>query len=220
MSSWTRPREARLHAAAAALAPYGFVFRPGDAARLRVYLPLREAAAPETLVTACFGRIDDAAVEAFEYDSSSTDSDGNRTWSTTTLVAARHPAIRGGASLRPEWTQWSSTAAFIDAVMWIPPFTILKLFQYAFAARDPDRLVGDADFDRLYVVHAPSDAEARAALPRALRQALLHIQFRGTLELRPGLLLYTTYGHRLDGQTAVGALGIATVLLGALLDPA
>lgn len=216
MFNFGRAQEERLAAAAAALAPFGFVFRPDEAARVRRYLPLREASAPEHLVTACFGRIEDATVEAFEYESSSTDSDGNTSWSTSTLVAVHHPAIPGGASIHPDWPQWSTAAAVIDAVFWIPPFTILKLFQLAFAARNPDRIVGDADFDRLYVVHAGSDAEARAALTPALREALLRLRFRGTLELRPGALLYSPHDYRFDAETAVSAIGVATVLLGAL----
>lgn len=216
MSSWTRARDERLAAAAAALAPFGFAFHPGAAEGVRRYLPLREAAAPEVLVTACFGRIEDARVEAYEYDVSDLDSEGNRTWSTVTLVAVHHPAIPGGASVRPDWKQWSTAAAIIDAVFWIPPFTILKLFQFALAAQNPDRVVGDAEFDRLYLVRARSDAEARAALTPALRRALLQLHFRGTLELRPGLLLYTPDDYRFDGASAVSALGVATVLLGAL----
>jgi hypothetical protein len=83
-------------------------------------------------------------------------------------------------------------------------------------ARDPDRTVGDADFDRLYRVRAASDSAAAHAITPALREVCVRLRFRGAVELRPGVLIYSPYEHRLDEKTAVPALGVGAAFLAAL----
>jgi hypothetical protein len=211
-------REERLSAAERTIAPYGFRFDASRAADLKQYLPLREAAAPASYVTGCFGRIEDAVVEGYEYEYTSSDTDGNTSWHSATLIAVQHRAIAGTASFAPEWKEWSTVAAAFDAITWVPPFILVKIVQWLAESSNPDRTVGDADFDRLYKVHGASDEAARAGLPPALRSAALRIGFRGTLETRPGLLLYAPYGESFDAKTIVSAFGIATVFIGALRE--
>lgn len=211
-------REERLASAARAIAPYGFRFDPSRASGLKQYLPLREAATPEHYVTACFGHIEDAAVEGYEYEYSSTDNEGNTSWHRKTLVAVQHPSIRGAGSICPDEKEWSTLAAAFDLITWVPPFVIVKIAMWINEGNNPDRTVGDAEFDRLYKVHAASDEAARESFSPALRRAALKIGFRGTLELRPGLLLYTPYRESFDGETIVGAFGIATVFIAAMRE--
>lgn len=214
------PSTAERHAAAAqAIRPYGFVLDPSAAVGLGRYLPFELLATPQTFATCALGEIEDAPVEAYEYGYSSRDSDGNTTYRTELVIAVHHASIRGRASIRPEWREWSVFAAALDIILWVPPFTLVKAIQLLAESRHPDRSVGDSDFDRLYVVRAASDAAAREAIPQPLRDALMRIGFKGTLEIRPGVLLYSPHRLGLDGEGAVPALGIATVLLAALRRP-
>jgi hypothetical protein len=190
-----------------------------DASRataLRAYEPFLELCSPYRYVTCVFGDIEGAQVEAFEYEYTSSDQDGQTTLHDQLVVAVQHPTIRGTASFRDDAKQWDGVAAFIDAVMWVPPFTVVKAFQLFMENKNPDRRVGDADFDRLYVVHAASDEAARSAIPAGLREAVLHVGYRGVVELRPGVLLYAPRAAGLDGERAVGALGFASLFLGAM----
>jgi hypothetical protein len=155
-------------------------------------------------------------VDAYEYEYRSSDSDGNTTWHDALVVAVHHDWIQGDASFYPDPKVWSAAGALIDALMWVPPFTFVKAFQLMSEARNPDRSVGHAGFDRAYVVHAASDEAAHRAVGPALRDAALAIGLRATVELRTGTLLYSPNLYGLDAQTAVSALGIAAALLGAL----
>jgi hypothetical protein len=216
MSFWTS-RADRLRGAAAALAPYGFRMEGPLAAGLRAYEPLAELSAPGSYITGVTGDVDGIPVEAFEYEYSVSDPNGVTTTGDQLVVAVQHPAIRGTASFFADQKHWSSAASFVDAFLWVPPFTIVKAFQLFMESRNPDRTVGDADFDRLYVVHAASDEAARLAIPPACRAAVLRAGYRGVVELRPGVLLYAPWSTRLDADHAVGALGLAPYFLGALL---
>jgi hypothetical protein len=212
-----RSRDDRLCEAAAALAPYGFRLDDSLAKGLRAYEPLAELEVPAHYVVGVSGHVEGIPVEAFEYEYATSIQDGSTTYGDQLVVAVQHPAIRGTASFFADPKQWSSAAAFVDAFLWVPPFTLLKAFQLLFESKSPDRTVGDADFDRLYVVHAASDEAARLAIPPALRAAVLRAGFRGTVELRPGVLLYAPSTGRLDSDHAVGAIGLAPYFLGALL---
>ncbi len=209
-------RDERLAGAARALAPYGFTFDARRAPELRRYEPFVLLAKPEEYVVAAQGTIEGAPVEAYEYGYSSMDSEGHATYHDALVVAVHHPWVNGGASFAPDQKEWGGVAAALDVLFWIPPFTILKAFQYAMAAKNPDREVGDAEFDRLYVVRAASDDDARRAITPALREVCLRLAFGGAVELRPGVLLYSPYAISLDAEHAVHALGIGAAFLGAL----
>lgn len=215
MGIFSPPREERYAAAARAIAPYGFVTDAARATQLQPLLPLAELSEPSKCNIAAFGRIEDADVAAFEYTYSSKDSDGKRHWYDRLLIALAHRGIDGRASLRPDEKEWSSAAAFLDAITWVPPFIIVKAFQLINESANPDRTVGNKEFDRLYVVHAASEGDARQSIPPELQDLLPRIGFRGTLELRPGLLLFTVRGTRFNEETLPQALGYVAPLLAA-----
>ena len=203
-----------------ALAPYGFDVEHRGATALSAWLPLGIFAQPDTLGPAAFGRIEASTVSAFHYSYSYTDADGQWHTADELLIVAQHPMIRGDARISPDAKEWGGVAAFIDAFLWIPPFTLIKAVQLLVASANPDRLVGDADFDRLYRIHAASDAEARAAIPAALRTMLLKLRFRGRIELRRGALLYAVDGAtRFERETLIRVLGYAAPLVSAALEP-
>ncbi len=220
-------RDERLAGAARALHPYGFTMDPRYAQGLRQYEPLRELGAPEEYVTAVFGTIEGARVEAYEYEytTSNTVQTGGvgpgsmvhsqmvRESHRVLAVVVHHPSIRGGASFAADLAAWGTAGAVASAIMWVPPFTIIKVAMLLAERQNPDRTVGDREFDRRFKVHAPSDEEASLAIPPALRQVCTHIDFRGSVELRPGLLIYSPEDCGLDERTAVHALGIATAFL-------
>lgn len=209
--------EERLAGVAHALAPYGFVVDARRAGQLRAYEPFTYFAAPEGYAAGVFGTIEGATVEAYEYDYTSTDSEQQVSHYSALAIAVHHPWVRGGASFGPEHKEWTTTGALLDALLWIPPFTILKVFQYAMENTNPDRTVGDADFDRLYRVRADSDEAAQRAIPPALRSLCVRMAFHGSIELHPGVLLYQPQAvSRLDPATVIPTLGMAAAFLGAL----
>ena len=211
--------EARYEEAARAIAPYGFVTDPARASLLRNFQPLAELSEPDHYKIAAFGRIEDADVAAFEYAYSYKDSEGRSHSSTRLVIVVAHPMIAGSASLSPDGREWDAFQGVLDVIFWIPPFTFLKAIQLLNESRNPDIVVGHAEFDRLYLVHAASEAAAREAFTAELRDLLPRIGFRGTLELRPGYLLFTVHGARFDEQTLPNALGHVAPLLAALVRP-
>ncbi len=208
----------RLDAAANVIAPYGFRFDDSAASDVQQYLPFREAPTPERYNTACRGRIEDAVVEGYEYAYSVDAGEAGPQWATHTLIVVQHRSIGGTASFAPDPKEWSRVAAALDWITWVPPFAVVKLIQWINESKNPDRNVGDAEFDRLYKVHAASDEAAREGLPPALRRAALKIGYHGSLETRPGLLLYSPVRERLDPETIVGAFGLGTLFLGAMRE--
>jgi hypothetical protein len=205
----------RHHQAAALITQYGFVTDPSRANEVLRYRPFAFLSSPETSCTAAFGRIEAAAVSAFEYEYSSQDSNGNWSSDVTLAVVVEHPDIPGGAAIRPDWREWSTIGAFIDTVFWIPPFTILKVFQLLMQDQNPDRVVGHAEFDRLYEVRAKSNEAAARAIGPELRDLLPRIGFRGTLELRPSLAVFSIPGTKFDSEGIVRALGHVAPILAA-----
>lgn len=209
-------REERLAGAARALAPYGFRPDPRRASELRKYEPFTLLWQPESYVAGFFGSIEGAPVEAYEYGYTTTSEEGGTIHNSVLVVAIHHPWVNGGAAFQPDPREWDGVSAVIDALLWIPPFTIVKALQLVMEARHPDRNVGHPQFDRLYQVRAESNAAARRAITPDLRAVCLRLAFRGTVELRPGTLLYSPHGYELDERTAVHALGIGAAFLGAL----
>lgn len=208
----------RIAAAARALRPYGFVADEASAAGLRAYEPFAIFSAPEAYVAGARGTIEGERVEAYEYTYSTTDNEGSTSTHTTLVVAVHHRAIRGAAAFAPEPREWSALASFIDAALWVPPFTFLKVFQLLEAERNPDRVVGEADFDRLYRVRAASTSAAREAITPSLIRTVLGIAFRGAVEIRPGVLLYAPPSGRFDAATIVPSLGVGAAFLAAFSD--
>lgn len=214
--SWFGPsREERYAAAAAALRPYAFVVDRARAAGLRRFLPFDMLTTPARYHVAAIGRIEDTDVLAYEYGYDSTDHEGNPSSHDAMVVAVVHPAIAGRAAFGPDHRAWGGIGAVLDALFWIPPFTVLKVFQYLAESRNPDRVVGHAEFDRLYYVRAASDDVARRVVTPELRDAAVRFALRGTVELHDGALLYSIAQHRFDAEGVVRALGYAAPLLAA-----
>jgi hypothetical protein len=212
--------EERHAAAAAAIAPYGFVVGKEGARALEKWLPLELHHRPESYEVAAWGRIDSAEVSVFQYGYSTTDGEGQTHHHDQMVVVAEHPRIEGGAGFTPEPREWSGVAQALDVLLWIPPFTFVKVIQWLGESENPDRSVGHADFDRLYRVRARSDAHAARAIPPLLRESVVRLGFRGNVELRPGVLVYSVFGCRFDAEGVVRALGFAAPLMvGAAVEP-
>ena len=203
-----------------ALGPFGFEVDPTGASAIATWLPFQLFAAPGVLGAAASGRVESSAVSAFQYAYTYTDSEGQSHTGEELLIVAQHPMIRGDARITVDAKEWGGLPAFIDVMLWIPPFTLIKAFELLRASHDPDRVVGDAEFDRLYCISAASDAEAHAAIPQALRAMLLQPHFRGRIELRRGALIYALDGAtHFDKETLLRVLGYAAPLVSAALPP-
>jgi hypothetical protein len=213
-------RDARIRAAASAIAPYGFVLGHAGDGPFGEQLPFVLHATPDSVSAVASGRIDAAEVWAFEYAYTSTDAEGNTSSHDQLVVIARHPRIEGGAAFHAEPREWSAIARTLDVLFWIPPFTLLKAFQWLHEARNPDRSVGDAEFDRLYRVRAASDEQAQRAIPRTLRETVLRLGVKAAIELRPGVIVYSIEGCGFDGEGLPRALGYAAPLLAATITEA
>jgi hypothetical protein len=213
-------REERDALTAQALAPSGFRLANERARELVAWTPLVLHATPETYSAAAFGRIEDAEVGVFDYGYSSTDAEGRTHSHDQLVVVAQYPRIEGGAAFSPDLREWSQVALVLDALLWIPPFTFLKVFQWLSAEQHPDRTVGHGEFDRLYRVRAPSDAAAQRAIPPRLRDTCVRLALQGTVELRPGAVLYSVRGCGFDAEGVVRALGYAAPLMvAATMEP-
>lgn len=213
-------REERHAAAAAALAPYGFVVASRRARELGEWAPFALHARPEHHDAAAFGTIEDAEVAAFEYRYTTTDAEGQSQSHTQLVVIAQYPRIEGGAAFSPEPREWSGVARAIDAFLWVPPFTLLKVIQWLGESKHPDRHVGHAEFDRLYRVRADSDAAAQRAISPRLRETVVRLGLEGVVELRPGAVIYSVAGCSFDGEGVVRALGYAApLLIAAAVEP-
>lgn len=209
----------RHHQLAYTFSSYGFAYEPDGGEILRGLLPFAVHTTPDRYGPRAHGTLGDARIEVFEYSYDSTDAEGNKSTYTRVLCVVQHPAVEGSASITPDAAQWGGIAAFLDALFWIPPFIFLKLIGAFNAARNPDRTVGDREFDRLYYVRAESDEAAQRAIPPALRQWLVRHGFRGSLELRPGMILYSAEGARLSPEAVPVLLSYARPLLDAAMPP-
>lgn len=108
------------------------------------------------------------------------------TWGTLAIV--QHPALEATVDISADWKA-TTGGAIANALLWIPPFTFVKAFQYAAEAKNPDHVVGQKEFDKRFVVHAPSEAMAKAAISPALGELLVSADFKGSFALRPGAAL-------------------------------
>ena len=215
-----RLRVQEVEAAREALRPFGFEVDPTGASAIATWLPFKIFHTPDAYGAAAVGRIESSTVGAFQYTYTYTDSEGHSHSAEDLLIVAQHPMIRGDARITVDAKEWGGLAAFIDVMLWIPPFTLIKAIQLLGTSHDPDRIVGDAEFDRLYRISAASDAEARAAIPQALRAMLLQLRFRGRIELRRGALIYALEGATsFDAETLKRVLGYAAPLVSAAVEP-
>jgi hypothetical protein len=212
-------REERYAQIAQTLSPYGFSLQPerGAAAVLQGFTPFELFRAPESYSSVVAGQIDGRAVAVAQYEYTSTDNEGNTSTISEHITVVHDHNIRGVAGLATDWTK-TAVGAFINAALWIPPFTIVKAIQLLFDSKHPDREVGQADFDTRYKIRAVNDEVARTVFHPAFQQALLRCSFDGTLEVRHGALLYTLSGSTFDAPGLMRTLGHVPILLAGALN--
>jgi hypothetical protein len=206
-------RAERLEAAAHVLRGAGFAVEPARANALCTYAPFVLLPTPTAYVTSARGEIEGRLVELFEYESTSTESDGSSSQNTELVVVAHHRNIRGGACFAPDWPKWGGVAAFIDAIFWLPPFILLKAVQLAVRVANPKRTVGHEAFDHLFVARADSDEAARAAIPRALCDVVSGELLKVTVELRAGVMVFAPHGLILRDESVARILDVTDALL-------
>lgn len=201
-------REQRYANVSALLARNGFTSELPPRDVLAPFLPWMFSN-PDRTTFHARGEVQGATVDVYEYEYSSTDADGNSTTHQELIAMAWHPRIVGGARLYPDGAAWGGLDASIDALLWLPPFVLIRGIAWAlrgmFGTNYPDRNVGHHEFDRLYIVNAPTDEDAQRAIPPALRDTLLRMSFRGSIELRQGLVIVRVPGASLH-VTKLGLL--------------
>lgn len=180
------------------MAPWGFRLEPPDASALARSLPFVALPTPSRCMVRACGEVDERRLEIFEVDYSWRDSDGNDHSADALIGVIEVPWSSGRVAIAMDERAWSGVAAALDALFWIPPFTFLKLVQLANETARPDRTLGHAEVDRRYRVHAESEAAARAAFPERLGAHLLATNFRGSIEIRPGVVLFSLRDARFD----------------------
>lgn len=180
------------------MAPWGFRMETDDSTMHERWLPFVVLATPDRCTVRARGSVEDRELWIVEYDYSWSDSVGNDHSADAVLGALEAPWSRGSAAIAMDERAWSGVAAALDVLFWIPPFTLLKFVQLANESRRPDLEIGNAEVDRRYRVHAESEAAARAAIPPKLGEHLLSTNFRGSIEIRPELVLFSLRDARFD----------------------
>jgi hypothetical protein len=141
----------------------GYAARP-DESWFRQHEPFDTMVAPAFYFNACSWSAQPGSITLVE---PWTEDDLVEPMDRTLLAFAQHPGLYGRASMRSEEHFITRVSVLSDP----PP---------------PKVALGDPVWDEHVVTHAPSVAEAQAALTPALRALLQGWGFRGHLELRPG----------------------------------
>ncbi len=105
-----------------------------------------------------------------------------------TLAIVQHPAVTERVDSLADWTA-TTGGAIVNALLWVPPFTVVEAFQYAARSQNPDHEVGHEAFDRRFLVHAESAESAQRAVHPSLGELLVASDFKGRLAMRPGAAL-------------------------------
>lgn len=202
-----------------ALTPHGFMVQPrsGGHEILSRFLPLKEFTAPEEYGSSVVGRIEGRDVGVTEYRYSSTDNEGNTSWSADYVAVVLDPNIQGVASIVNDWKHGTG-GKILNAALWIPPFTIVKAIQLIFDSQNPDLVLGHGEFDSRYKVHAESKAVAESVFHQGFREALLQMDFRGRLEVRHGAMLFALHDTKFALDGLMKTLGHVPLLLAAALN--
>ncbi|MFO0560840.1 MAG: hypothetical protein U0269_22675 [Polyangiales bacterium] len=132
-----------------------------------------------------------------------------------TLAIVQHPALSATVDISADWKA-STGGAIANALLWIPPFTFVKAFQYMAEAKNPDHVVGQKEFDKRFVVHSPSEEMAREAISPALGELLVSEDFKGSFALRPGAALVRFVNGERGAQGFERRFGFVRALVGAL----
>lgn len=179
---------------------------------LQSHLPIQGQVAPEDYGIAVVGQINERPVKVVTGAYTSTDNEGNTSTTEVILTIAEHPNVRGTAIIQRDWKH-STAGAIVNALLWIPPFTIVKAIQLIFDRNTPDLVVGDPAFDAMFKVHSESVALAQQAIPEAARRYLVESNFDGMIVARPGALIYRLDGARVDAESVLATLDAALPLI-------
>ncbi len=220
LSPTPRPsEEERFAAINEALAPHGFMaqYQAGADEILRRFLPVKEFSAVEEFGSSVRAQIDGRDVGVAEYRYSTTDQEGNTSWSTTHVAVVLDPNIVGTASIVDDWKAGTG-GKILNAALWIPPFTIVKAIQLLFDSKNLDHQIGDATFDNRYKVHAETPELASHVFHPAFREAILQMDFHGALEVRHGALIFSVKGAGFDPAGLMRTLGHVPLLIAGALN--
>lgn len=218
MGAFTRPKPKaqRYEEITRAVVPLGFTVLPEPAAfdYMKPLLPMQGHTTPDGYGIAVVGTIEHCNVQVISGEYSSRDNEGNEQWSDILLTIIEHPAVRATAIVHPDWKH-STAGAIVNKLLWIPPFTIVKLIQIVFDNATPDLVIGEPAFDSMFKVNAESVELAQQAIPPALRRYLVESQFDGMIVTRPGAIVYRTNAARVDAESVLATLALATPLIAA-----
>lgn len=211
-----RPREERLAEIEQAVTALGYtVISPAAAIELLApLLPKLEQKVPENYGIGVTGKVDEQELAIITGYYTTSDNEGNVSTTDVLLTIVKHPNIQGTAVMYRDWKH-STGGAIVNKLLWIPPFTIVKMIQLIFDSHKPDLAIGDAEFDSMFKVHAESVPLAQQAIPPAARRYLAESKFDGTIVARPGVLIYQLDGARLDVESVTATIAAAGPLLSA-----
>lgn len=215
-----KPREQRHDEIRQVAATLGFEVVPPETAYalLAPHLPKLEQKVPESYGIGVVGKVDGHELVVVTGEYTTTDNEGNTSTTDVLLTVATHPYIQGTAVMYRDWKH-STAGAIVNKLLWIPPFTIVKMIQLVFDSQKPDLVIGDPAFDSMFKVHSESVELAQRGIPAAARRALVESNFDGTIVARPGVLIYQLDGARVDGESVRATIAAAGPLLAAFAQP-
>lgn len=211
-----KPREQRLAEISEAATAYGFTIVPPNAAYelLAPHIPKLEQKVPDSYGVGLVGKVEGHELVVVTGSYSTTDNEGNVSTTDVLLTLLKHPYIQGTAVMYRDWKH-STAGAIVNTLLWVPPFTIVKMIQLVFDGQKPDLAIGDAAFDGMFKVHSESVELARRGVPPGARRYLVEAKFDGTIVARPGVLIYQLAGARIDVESLNATIAAAPVLLAA-----
>lgn len=211
-----KPREQRIAEISEAAAAHGFAVVPPNEAYelLAPHIPKLQQTVPDSYGVGLVGKVDGYELVVVTGSYNSTDNEGNVSTTDVLLTLLKHPYIQGTAVMYRDWKH-STAGAIVNTLLWIPPFTIVKMIQLVFDAHKPDLLIGDAAFDDMFKVHSESVELARQGIPPGARRYLFEAKFDGTIVARPGVLIYQLAGARIDNESLAATIAAAPGLLAA-----
>lgn len=178
----------------------GFTVGPAPDGLLKAYLPwgFRE---PDLVTFYARKMVQGADVEICEYERLmryGDDSEGLGRMKLHLLAIVKHPKIVGGARISPDELEWDSEFKLVAN---FPPIAAIRAVAWGIGKLTrthlEDRDIGHPILDRLYLIRSDSDEAAQRALTPALREFLLSLPFRWTIELRDGVMLASVQGAQM-----------------------
>lgn len=203
-----------------AAAPLGFELRQPRKRPLEEYA-LTAFEAPSEVLARVSGEVQGARVELFEYDWATPGTKGSVTRGRRVVAVLRHPAIAGNATC--VWNRHQSIPAqILQAVLALIAFATLFWILipvwaiWFFQGKrifGKDWKVGDATFDKRFMVDGPSLADAQSALPTSVQALAVREDLRGPLEIKPGLFAFDVGAARLDADALERAVRLTKEII-------